>query len=417
MNTSTVGVEEAGPASAMWALDVDAHEMAPSHLWGEMFGSAGERIAKLVEPILRKVGALENGHTMDFYNPSVLADETSVTHQNVWGIRGVRAPGAFDFRRRINVLDMMGVQRQLVFPSFALFPLELMSKTSKLQSGLGGIDMDRRDIAALGRQGLDEYNAWVVRQTAADTAGRLRFVAYLPPTSSVGDLMTQAVALVDSGIRALHVGSGEPLGGRSPAHPELDAFWSLLAARDVVCACHVGGEGGFMASDQWVQAPAFAPGKVESIELGLEPYSFATLHLSICNWLTCMTLGGVFERHPHLRFGAIETGAHWLGPLADSLDMWARDVYARRLSSFLTMLPSEYLARNVRVTPFNNFEPVDQYIERYPHLTDCYCFSTDYPHVEGGTFSRQKLLDRVSRLGKIVVNKFFFENGNWLLPE
>src|ERR1700676_3371378 len=110
MTTSTGGAEQTGQASTTWALDVDAHEMAPSHLWGEMFGSAGSRIAKVVEPILRKVGALENGHTMDFYNPSVSADETSVTYQNVWGIRGVLSPGAFDLGRRIDVLDMMGVR-------------------------------------------------------------------------------------------------------------------------------------------------------------------------------------------------------------------------------------------------------------------------------------------------------------------
>ena len=37
-----------------------------------------------------------------------------------------------------------------------------------------------------------------------------------------------------------------------------------------------------MVSAEWKNAPAFAPGKVESHEIGLEPYSFAVLHLAIC---------------------------------------------------------------------------------------------------------------------------------------
>ena len=46
-----------------------------------------------------------------------------------------------------------------------------------------------------------------------------------------------------------------------------------------------------------------------------------------------------------------------LGPAADNLDMWARDVYYKRLESHISMLPSAYINRNVRVTPFNDFEP------------------------------------------------------------
>jgi hypothetical protein len=66
----------------------------------------------------------------------------------------------------------------------------------------------------------------------------------------------------------------------------------------------------------------------------------------------------VFERHPTLRFGAIELGSHWLGPLADNLDMWIERVFARRTKDILSLKPSEYLARNVRVTPHNIVEPV-----------------------------------------------------------
>ncbi len=125
-----------------------------------------------------------------------------------------------------------------------------------------------------------------------------------------------------------------------------------------------------------VEGPPFAPGKVVSHELGIEPYSFVTLNYSTSNFLLCLTLGGVFERFPGLVFGAIKVGASWFGPFVESLDMWA-DVYAARLEPFISSRPSEYMRRNVRVTPFNNFEPVSEHLTRYPHLQDCYAFSTD----------------------------------------
>src|ERR1700720_2966888 len=44
-------------------LDVDAHEMTPSHLWGDVFGEAAGRLAELAEPGVYKTGA------NDSFNP------------------------------------------------------------------------------------------------------------------------------------------------------------------------------------------------------------------------------------------------------------------------------------------------------------------------------------------------------------
>ena len=193
-------------------------------------------------------------------------------------------------------------------------------------------------------------------------------------------------------------------------------FWELLESNNVVCVTHVGNEQGLLASSVWNKAPAFKLGKVQSHELGLEPYSFATVHYVSSHFLTVMILGGVFERFPRLRFGAIEQGASWLGPLAEQLDMWAHDVYAKRLQPFISMLPSEYLARNVRVTPFNEFEPIERDLARFPQVQECYCYSSDYPHVEGGKNSKALLYEKVAPLGDDVVERFFTTNAEWLLP-
>jgi predicted TIM-barrel fold metal-dependent hydrolase len=231
----------------------------------------------------------------------------------------------------------------------------------------------------------------------------------------VGDLEAQTRILIDRGVKALLINSGSPLGGVSPASPALDPFWALLAEREIPALAHVGSDLGLLASAVWSDAPAFAPNK-QSFELGFEPYSFATLHLPVQHFLTVMVLGGVFERHPRLRFGAIELGAHWFGPLADNLDMWATTIFASRIKATLKLKPSEYLARNVRVTPHNVVEPVREFFERYPHLSDCYCYSTDYPHLEGGAHINEKAYAALEPLGADVLEKYFVENGKWLLP-
>src|SRR5262249_28818299 len=53
------------------------------------------------------------------------------------------------------------------------------------------------------------------------------------------------------------------------------------------------------------------------------------------------------------------------------------------LQPTLSMAPSDYINRNIRVTPFH-FEDVAMYFTRYPHLSDVFSYSTDYPHFEGG---------------------------------
>jgi len=177
----------------------------------------------------------------------------------------------------------------------------------------------------------------------------------------------------------------------------------------------VGSDLGFLSSSEWSNAPAFKPHKL-ALEVGLEPYSYSTLHLAIEHFLTVMVMGGAFERHPSLRFGAIELGAHWLGPLADSLDMWATKVFARRMENTISMKPSEYLARNVRVTPHNVVEPVAEFFRRYPRLASCYCYSTDYPHLEGGAHIKTKVYEMLKPLGDELLEKYFVANGEWLLP-
>ena len=344
-----------------------------------------------------------------------------MTLENVWGQRHTGAPGAFDMPRRLEAMDLMGVRRQLIFPSFGLWGQILSTAADggggamsqdALASLCAGLTPD--EAREIGFAAIDEFNEWAIRASNFD-ADRLRPVGMIKAPRSLNDLMDQATGLIDRGLKAILINTGSPPAGHSPAALELDPFWALLAARNVPVLAHLGSDLGFLRSSEWSRAPAFKSDKL-ALEVGREAYSHATLHLAIEHFLTVMVMGGVFERHPALRFGAIELGAHWLGPLGDSLDMWATKVFARRLQGTISMKPSEYLARNVRVTPHNIVEPVAQFFTRYPHLAACYCYSTDYPHLEGGINIKAKVYEMLAPLGDTVLEQYFAANGEWLLP-
>ena len=396
-------------------LDVDGHEFAPPHLWGSVFGPVAGRLAPVCEPFAAKMG---EGYMVQ---PQLTGDFAPITDESVWSERHTGAPGAFDMRRRLEVLDRMGIRCQLVFPSYALFAQMLAAGpegggavSNALHTLLEG-DLGVPEARQLGLDAIDEYNRWAV-QTSALAPARLRVVGILKQSPSVDALLEQARALLDAGLRGLLIDTGIPPGGVSPAAHALDPFWALMAERDVPVLAHLGGDLGFLGSSRWGQAEAFVHDKT-SLEVGSDPYSYATVHLSVEHWLTVMVLGGVFERHPGLRFGAIELGGHWFGPLADNLDMWATTIFARRIRRTLSRKPSEYLARNVRVTPHNILEPIASFMTDRPHLADCYCYSTDYPHLEGGTHIRAKVYEALAPLGEEVLEKYFADNGRWLLPD
>ena len=152
----------------------------------------------------------------------------------------------------------------------------------------------------------------------------------------------------------------------------------------------------------------------------MDPWTLSTLHLPVQNFLATMVLGGVFERHPRLRFGACEVLGQWVGPLAQNLDFWHANSRKFSLDNTegalpITMQPSDYIRRNVRVSLFD-IEPVDVYIDQFS-MPEIYCYSSDYPHPEGGRDPMGDISGKLARLGSDVLRKVFVENAAWLLPD
>jgi predicted TIM-barrel fold metal-dependent hydrolase len=205
------------------------------------------------------------------------------------------------------------------------------------------------------------------------------------------------------GIKALLIPVGIPPAGLSPADPGLDGVYEAVAAANVPLVTHPPGGVGFSIVE-WMR---------------LDPDQ-AISHAVQENFCRLMIFGGVFERHPNLHFAAIECGASWVGPLAEHMEYRVDNQRAPKQlfveqAAKLPLKPSEYLARNVRATPYN-FEPVETWLTRWPHLQDVYCYSSDYPHPEGRPHSLKTYYENVSPLGQEITEKFFYKNAELLLP-
>ena len=385
-------------------VDVDTHEMVPVQLWDEEFGPVTRTIAE------RYLGRNRPNlpGSMDF--PDYKRDDTEINAETVWKLKGSIAPGSTDQRRRLEIMDLTGVSRQILYPSTltvpALFLLHL-SKKHYLPEYSGARRKEHADEL------LRAGHAWAVR--TANISNRLRPVAPIYG-DTVDDLIVMTKTLLDSGIRIFHLPSVMPPGGKSPAHTDLDQLWQLFTEYDATATLHIGTERcGFFKTEVWGQAPAFEGYKI-NIEANLNPWFLSMVHLPSQNFLAAMITGGVFERHPNLRFGCIELGAYWIGPLADMLDIWHANnqQFGTVAVDRLPRKPSDYIRRNVRVSAFD-FEHVDEYIEKYD-LEDVYCYASDYPHIEGGKDPMDRFANRLERLGPKIMEKFFVNNGTYVLP-
>lgn len=383
-------------------MDVDSHESVPAQLWEQEFGPVTSDLAK---------GFLSGPpNSAGGYNyPGYKADTIEITPETVWKVKGCAAPGSSDPRRRLEVMDLTGVRRQLLFPSAIAIMGSFLYNFPPDYGFMPGFKGDRK---AYGLQLFAANNAWAMR--TAKISDRIRPV--VPAFGrSVEELLASTRKLLDGGIRAFWLMSTVLPGGVSPAHTDLDPFWRLLTDHDAIAVLHIGSEGGFLRTDQWANAPAFEGYKVH-VEFNLSPWHLSVQHLPAQNFLATVVTGGVFERHPTLRFGAIELGAYWIGPLIRNLDLWYENsqTFGDRSVDRLPRKPSDYIRRNVRVTGYF-FEKVDEYIEQYG-LKDVLCYASDYPHIEGGKDPMERFASRLEHLGPQVMEKFFVTNGQYLLP-
>ena len=217
--------------------------------------------------------------------------------------------------------------------------------------------------------------------TSAPSDRRLLPVGFVPLAdfARARAMAAEAVAL---GCKAILVSSACPP-GHSPSHVGLFPVWEIAEEAGLPIVFHVGG-GGHAHRSRATSRTVCRP--CPDFHGGAENFrsvDFMAIPFPPMQTLAALIFDGVLDRFPRLKFGVIEQGAVWLpvAGCASSTRPSRRSPRTRSAFAALELRPSEYVRRQIRVTPYPT-EPVGWIIEQAGE--EVCLFSSDFPHVEGG---------------------------------
>lgn len=235
---------------------------------------------------------------------------------------------------------------------------------------------------------FDAYNRWLADFCSYDPQ-RLVGAAYLP-MQDVGHSVAMVHDAAKRGLKAVNIPAfpqsgaittggfgaqvlaltGDPDGKRQYDDAEFDPFWSACVDHDMAVTIHLGAR---------IARPGqfkFLPNMVMSKLCMAEP-------------IAIMMFGGVFDRFPDLRYGAIESGSGWVAFVAEYMDA-IYDNQRHWLELELAMRPSEYFDRNVYTSFIRDREGIRN--RSLPGGRNM-MWSTDYPHSETTWPESKKVMD------------------------
>ena len=94
---------------------------------------------------------------------------------------------------------------------------------------------------------------------------------------------------------------------------------------------------------------------------------------------TYMTFGGVFDRHPELRFIGAEVNCGWLPFWAQTMEQNLDIRSGMDATADTQQSPTELLGKNLFVTILNDHVGF-KLMRDYPYIADASLYSSDYPH-------------------------------------
>ncbi|MEQ1864851.1 MAG: amidohydrolase family protein, partial [Micropepsaceae bacterium] len=235
--------------------------------------------------------------------------------------------------------------------------------------------------------------------------------AYVP-LSDFDRAKTTAHEAIGMGLKALMIPSLCP-NGHSPSHIAFDPIWKMAEEAGIPILFHVGGE-------EKINPHYFTNGlpKVKDFHGGEENFtslSYMMIAHSVMLSLAAMIFDGVLDRHPKLKFGAIELGASWLPGWMRNMDAGA-DAFRKgeeRLQK-LSLKPSDFVKRQIRVTPYPH-EDAGWIVKNTGE--DICLFSSDYPHVEGGRNPLKRFDESLAGLPPRAIERFYAKNFVDLMGE
>jgi len=252
---------------------------------------------------------------------------------------------------RAERIRSMGFDAAVCFPNFGLLWERLVSASlPALLTNMGA------------------WNRWCAT-IAHDGSGAVHPVAHVT-LRDLDWLDAQLAALSAAGVR-LAMMAPALVDGKPLSHPDLDRAWASFVAHGITPVFHVADQPRVFDDAWYTDDSDRFVNVVESVFLWT-PAALA---------LTDLIVNGVLERHDDLRMGVVELSAIWVAQFLMMLDGGYE--FTAKLNGQvpvpLSMRPSEYLRRQVRISSFSYEQPAR--LER--QSGDLFMACSDYPHSEG----------------------------------
>jgi len=317
-------------------------------------------------------------------SPEYRADEAA----EIMARKNFAATGSFIADDRPRALDLLGFSSQLLFNTF---------HNRRLRDWEHGDDLDLAyGVARAHNRGMVEF---------CSVDPRLLATGYVPLAD-----FERAAAMADEaigmGAAALLVASGCPR-HHSPSHLRLDPVWAAAQDAGIPVVFHVGGTGDLIEA-AYFQNGRPVPPDFHGGEENFRSVDYMGIPHPPEQALATMIFDGVFDRFPDLRVGVIEQGAiwvpSWLRQLEAAFEAFVR--HEERLRG-LELRPTDYVRRQVRVTPYPT-EDVGWIIANSgPEVC---LFSSDFPHVEGGRKPLERFEASLGDADETIRRRFYCDN-------
>lgn len=264
-------------------------------------------------------------------------------------IPAFREPGP-----RLELMDELGIQQSLMFPTLASLVEERMKDDPEMTHAV-----------------IHALNEWMYETWSFNYADRI-FPTPVITLPIVEKALEELEWAVERGARMILVRPA-PVpgfrGSRSFGLPEFDPFWARCVDAGIPVAMHASDSGYAEIANLWENAREFLPFKptpFRMVVMGKRPIEDAMAAL-VCH--------GALTRHPDLKILSVENGGEWVAPLLKQFD----GVYKKMPTEFPED-PTAAFKRNIYINPFWE-ENLHGLLELMG--TDHVCFGSDYPHPEG----------------------------------
>jgi predicted TIM-barrel fold metal-dependent hydrolase len=265
-------------------------------------------------------------------------------------IPAFREPGP-----RLDLMNQLGVERSLMFPTLASLVEERM-----------------RDDPALIHVVVHALNEWLHEAWGFRYQDRI-FTVPVVSLPIVEKAIEELDWVVERGARAILVRPAPVPGYRGPrsfALPEFDPFWQRCVEHDVLVAMHSSDSGYARYTAEW------DGGDKEMLPFQTNAFAMLNEWRPVQDAVASWVVHGALYRLPQLKVAVIESGSKWLFPLLDQL----ADVYRKTPESFPGGDPVEEIKNRIHISPF--------YEDGISDLVDLIgaervLYGSDYPHPEG----------------------------------